>query len=354
MAEDSNKQQWTGSTGRCYAPIADEPTRAGERATVHAVSSADAPTGRSFASAGTRLALKIHVAGDDSAWRLSSQTLLELSHTIATPPCPRIYDQIEDGAGLVMEWCPLNLESWWAGVMDAPEGFRALCQSLSEVCRRTTEYRAFARDREDAAPIVLQNATVLRRGDGRWLLSQFGAPPRVSADDTETQVIAEPDNFTSPEVLFDSASILQPASECWSLGCMLFSLLQMRVYSRDGVPLPDTGTSGQHFRSHRTNVVIDLYQRKPGLFTGRALDPREFLYPDHLPEPDRKLVERSVESIFGTAQPELEAQLSRRCSPGKETVPRYERTICGVRGRDSGSGSALPLRSFRRPRLRRA
>ena len=228
------------------------------------------------------------------------------------PPCPRIYDQIGDAPGLVMEWCPLDMEEWWASVMNAPEGFRALCQSLSEICRRLAEYSTFAREQDTATPVIIHPRTLLRRGDGRWLLSRFGSPSRIDAEGCSTKIIAEPDGFLSPEVLFDATPNHQPASECWSIGCVLLALLQMRVFSGSGMPLPPQGTAAHHFRSHRVNLVIDLYQRKPGLFLERALDARQFLYPDRIPDPDRQVVEKATEGLFGTPQPDLEAQLSGR------------------------------------------
>ncbi len=230
------------------------------------------------------------------------------------PPCPRLYDVVGNPTtGLVMEWCPSDLERWWADRCGDTAAFGELCGALAEVCRRVREYAAVA-EMELGRRVIhadIKPRNVLFNESGRWLLTDFGASKSRSVDDANwaaTKMILGTENFIAPEALFNSRKPHPAAADTWSLGCTFFALLRMRVLLRGGGKMPPNGTHAHHFRTHRAALVADVHLRKPNAFADRELDASAFPSPDRLPDRDREAVIEAVSGTLGNAR--LEARLA--------------------------------------------
>ncbi len=230
------------------------------------------------------------------------------------PPCPRLFDVIEGRApGLVMEWCPNDLERWWAERYPAAEAIEALCEALAAVCRRVREY-AVVSEMELGRRVVhadIKPRNVLLSASGRWLLTDFGAAKSRAVDEESwvaTRMIIGTENYIAPETLFNARKTHPAAMDTWSIGCTLFACLRMRALLRGGGKLPPNGTHSHHFRTHRTALVADLQLRHPTRFADRDLEPEAFVSPDRLPDKDRNAIEECLRGIYDNAA--FEARLA--------------------------------------------
>ncbi len=288
-------------------------------ATLRAAVPLGPPSGRSTVAPGTLVALKIARTGDALAMESLArevETFEVLCRSSGQTPCPRLYDVIgEPATGLVMEWCPTDLERLWEGQNRAPRAFVELVEALADVCRRVREYEAVLEmdlgRRVIHADIKPKN--VLRSADGRWLLTDFGASKSRPVEDDNwaaTRMVLGTENFIAPEAVFNARKPFPAAMDTWSIACTLLALLKMRTFLRNGARMPPNGTHSHHFRSHRVMLVSDLQERKPALFLNKDLDPALFTSPDRLPDKDRQAVHDALIGIFdGAAQPALEAEL---------------------------------------------
>ncbi len=275
------------------------------------------PVGESVGDAGTLLALKL--AREDEPMSLDAigreaEVFATLRSAQGMAPCPRPHDTVQtsDGkriVGLVMEWCPFDMERWWADVHTRPWAFSELCEALAEVCERLRAYQracaAAAGQRVAHSDVKPRN--LLRAADARWLLTDFGASKARdmdSGDWTATRVILGTEGFIAPEGLFNARKSHPEAMDIWSVGATLYALLRMHAHLRDGGRLPLNGTHSSQFRSHRVALVSDLHQRKPALFIDKPLDPTQFASHDRLPEKDRAAVADALKKSFA---PEHEA-----------------------------------------------
>ena len=229
------------------------------------------------------------------------------------PPCPRLFDVIlSPSPGLVMEWCPLDLERWWEARHGRPEAMPELFEALASVCRRVREY-AVVSEIELGRRVVhadIKPRNVLLNASGRWLLTDFGAAKSRSVEEEgweATRMIIGTENYIAPETLFNARKSHPAAMDTWSIGCTLFALLRMRTLLRGGGRMPANGTHGFHFRTHRAGLVNDLQLRRPTLFADRDLDTSAFLSPDRLPDKDRSAIAESLGGLY--ANPHLEARL---------------------------------------------
>lgn len=229
------------------------------------------------------------------------------------PPCPRLFDVIlQPSPGLVMEWCPLDLERWWEQKHNQPGSLPEMFEALAAVCRRVREY-AVVSEMELGRRVVhadIKPRNILISGTGRWLLTDFGAAKSRAVDDVgweATRMIIGTENYIAPEALFNARKPHPSAMDTWSIGCTLFALLRMRTLLRSGAPLPSNGTHGHHFRTHRSAQVNDLQLRRPTVFADRELDASVFPTPDRLPDKDRAAVEEALAGSFST--PHLDARL---------------------------------------------
>jgi serine/threonine protein kinase len=267
---------------------------------------------------GTVLALKIALTDDRLAAEAIAhevETFVALSRSPGSPPCPRLYDIIGTPVtGLVMEWCPTDMERWWEAAWAAPRSFVELCEALADVSRRVREYEAVAEielgKRVIHADIKPRN--ILRAVDGRWLLTDFGASKSRSVDDTSwaaTRMILGTENFIAPEALFNARKPHPAAMDTFSLGCTFFALLRMRSLLATGGKMPPNGTHAHPFRSQRVALIGDLQQRKPALFVDKDLDPAAFPSPERLPDKDRRAVADSLAGVLGKPNPTLEGVL---------------------------------------------
>ena len=243
-------------------------------------------------------------------------------------PCPVAYDTIgEPVTGLVMEWCPADLERWWADAWKQPRSWILLCEAMADICRRVREYGAILEMDmgKKAIHADIKPRNVLRAADGRWLLTDFGASKSRPVEEENwaaTRMILGTENFISPEALFNARKPFPAAMDTWSLGCTFFALLRMRAFLSSGAVLPINGTHSHHFRSHRVALVADLQERRPTLFVNKDLDPSVFTSPDKLPDRDRAAVQEGVNGVFGVSNPPLERIL------GADVIKMLDRALC--------------------------
>ncbi|MBM4365447.1 MAG: protein kinase, partial [Deltaproteobacteria bacterium] len=274
------------------------------------------PVGASSVREGVVVALKMARPDDPlsvEALGREVEVFDALCRAPGEPPCPRLYDVVgSPAAGLLMEWCPSDLERWWADRCSDPAAFGGLCSALAEVCRRVREYAAVA-EMELGRRVIhadIKPRNVLLNEPGRWLLTDFGASKSRSVDDPNwaaTKMILGTENFIAPEALFNARKTHPAAADTWSLGCTFFALLRMRVLLRGGGKMPPNGTHAHHFRTHRAALVADVHLRKPNAFADRELDAAAFPSPDRLPDRDREAVMEAVAGTLGNEH--LEARL---------------------------------------------
>jgi len=277
-------------------------------AVIYRVQAVGQPMGTSTVREGAALALKLS-ADDSLALETMSKeitTFEELQTSREAPPCPRMFDIIEvkgQRAGMVMEWCPTDMERWWDGILVLPDALEPLCRALSDVCQRIAEYHTFfaARGiRSVHADIKPRN--VVLADDGRWLVIDFGAAKQRPIEDANwdaTRLILGTENFIAPEMLFNARKQHPEAMDTWSVALTFYTLLRMRKYRLDGHELPSDGSHNIQFRSHRMTTVVDLRERKPTLFADRELDPTAFPSPGRLPTEDRRGVAEALKGVFG-------------------------------------------------------
>ncbi len=331
LASDLNPggQTWKGRTGRVYRNQGEGMPRRGSKATVRAVLATGGPLGTSTPAEGAVLALKLPWKGNPEAPDAIDRegvVLSMLTERVALPPCPQLYDALEEErpgqsrpriTGLIMEWCPENLESWWVSHHKEEGALPLLCEALAQVCERVSESSALIDARLPAGqprPTArLKPRNIAAGGDGRWLLTDFEEVVIKSLYDehlSATQPLLGGENYLAPEVIFGATRHPSAAQDTWSVGCMLYALLRVRPYIHAGAALPADGTNSPHFRTHRMHLVTDLHTRKSGALSGRELDPALFLYADRLPDQDRRAVLQSLEGIFGERDEAREATLS--------------------------------------------
>jgi serine/threonine protein kinase len=242
-------------------------------------------------------------------------------------PCPCAYDTIGSPVtGLVMEWCPTDLERWWSETWKEHRAFVQLCEALAEVCRRIKEYAAILELDlgKKATHADIKPLNVLRSNGGRWLLTDFGASkirPVEEENWAATRMILGTENFIAPEVLFNACKPWPTAMDTWAIGCSLFALLKMRTFLGAGAVMPVNGTHSHHFRSQRVALVADLQERKPALFINRDLDPSAFSSPEALPDRDKQTIQESMAGIFGGSHAALERML------GNDVIKVMERAL---------------------------
>jgi len=287
-------------------------------AVIHRVHAVGPPSGDSDVAEGAVLALKICI--DERLSRETMKREVEIFETLQqakpAPPCPRLYDLVMEGdhpIGMVMEWCPTDMERWWEEMHVLPDAMEPLCGALADVCRRIAEYHAFMASqgmRAVHADIKPRNAVLAN--DGRWLLIDFGAAKRRPLEMTTweaTRVILGTENFIAPEMLFNARKLFPEAMDTWSVGVTFFTLLRVRSYLLRGAEMPLDGTHNIQFRCHRMSAVTDLRERKPDAFAGKSLDVNEFPSPVRLPDEDRWAVSEALEGVFGQPDPPREKKL---------------------------------------------
>ena len=304
--------EWFGRSGRRYIPAGRHRARHGNRTAVRKVVGSGEAVGTSVAAEGAPLALKSWREGDELSLDLLQQearTLVEIASVGAERgaelPCPRLYDLVGDPlvTGVVMEWCPLDLEQWWRDKLREPDAFGRLCAALAEAARRVSEYqRDFAGKRGlDVAHGDMKPTNVMMNAEGRWVVSDFGtAPIRPHVDDVwaESRVVVAADNFIAPEVLFSARRTYPAAVDTWSIGASFFALLKLRRMVLDGSPLPTVGTRSPRFRTERAARIVEVYGRDPQRFVDRDLDADAFRDPLRVPDEDRATVRDALRGVF--------------------------------------------------------
>jgi serine/threonine protein kinase len=322
---------WKGLAGRAYVPVRGAKVRHGSVGVVRKVHPVGAPTRPGDPTADQPLALKLWTEGGEASLdQLQSEirTLEWVSRLPGDALCPRVVDHIGDPAvvGVVVEWCPGNLEDWWVRSLRDADAIGRLLAVLAEVTRQIAAYHAAARGRGGLAVCHgdLKPANILLSGTGRWLLSDFGAPPLgapVESPYVESDVVPDGGVFLAPELRFH-AKIPRPTSiDVWGVGAVLFALLRLRRVVLDGGPVPRNGSMSPRFLSRRAEQVVEVFRASPARFVDKALEPSAFPTPDVLPEPDRLAIREALRGAFGDDDDALEKPL---CDA---VLPILERTL---------------------------
>lgn len=278
-------------------------------ASVRQVVGRGGPRGTSTCADGEVLALKLWHEGDEvslESLQQEARVLVELSAASGGNPSPMLFDLVGDPmvTGLVLQWCPTDLESWWRGRLSEPDAIGRLLTTLAEVARRVADVHDFFRTHRhlDLAHGDLKPSNVMLSADGRWLLSDFGSARVAQPEDSvwaESRVVVATDNFLAPEVLFHARIDHPQAADTWSLATTLFALLRLRRMVLDGAVVPSNGTGSPRFRMERMNRIIELYGRDPRRFVDRPLTAEDIEDAERLPEADRSAVRDSLRGVFG-------------------------------------------------------
>ncbi len=287
-------------------------------ASIREVTAEGMPRKESSIPAGTVVALKRARADDPLALEAIGRevaTFRALCRAPGQPACPRLYDVVGDPPiGIIMEWCPTDMERWWVTTFSSQGAFVLLCEAMADTCRRVREYEAVA-EAELGRRVIhadIKPRNVLRAADGRWLLTDFGAAKSRPADEAgweATRMIIGTENYIAPEALFNARKPHPAAMDTWSIGCSFFALLRMCTFLRGGARMPANGTHSHHFRSQRVAMIGDLHARKPGAFADRELDITQFSSPTRIPDKDRACVADALKGVFGAPADRLEEKL---------------------------------------------
>jgi serine/threonine protein kinase len=326
-------QVWRGRSGREYVPAEQARVRHGGMATVRKVVGRGPQAGTSTAPQGAPLALKLWNESEESSLdqlQAEARILVEISQVRVEEalPCPRLYDLVGDPlvVGLVMEWCPADLERWWRDKLKEPDAFGRLMATMAEAARRVSDYHVFFATRRglDTAHGDLKPTNILLSQQGRWLISDFGAARVRPPDDNPlvtSKVVAGTENFLAPEALFHAKRRFPPAMDTWALGATAFALLRLQRMVLDETALPRNGTQSPRFRMQRISQVHEVYGRDPTRFFDKDLDADAFPDALKLPEEDRRAVRDALRGAFGRPDDKREDELAR------ETVDVLERAM---------------------------
>ena len=314
MATATLPKVWRGRSGVEYRPADGSRVRHGGMATVRRVvcdGVADVQP----------LALKLWHEGDDAsldALQAEAELLEHMSQRTGEIPCPRLFDVIGQPlvTGLVMEWCPADLERWWRDKLTEPDAVGRLLAALGEVAHRLADYHDYT---NQAFGHVIEHgdlkpSNVLLSTDGRWLVSDFGGA-QVRKPEPEalvTRVVMGTENFLSPEAVFHARKPFPAAIDTWALAATLFSLLRLRRLVLDGSSVPRNGTHNPKFRMQRVSTVIEVYAKDPTRFAKRDLDAGAFPDPLGIPDEDRRSLRECLKGAMGEGGAGAEADFAGR------------------------------------------
>lgn len=315
-------QLWRGRSGREYVPAEQARVRHGGMATVRKVVGRGGPAAGSTVPDGTPLALKLWTESDDASLdqlQAEAKVLVDICSHTGELPCPRLYDLVGSPlvTGLVMEWCPADLERWWRDKLKEPDAFGRLMATMAQVARRTSDYHVFYAQQQhlDAAHGDLKPTNILLAADGRWLISDFGAARVRPPDDNPlvtSKVVAGTENFLAPEALFHAKRRHPAAMDTWALAATAFTMLRVSRMVLDNTPIPRNGTASPRFRMQRTHQINEVYARDPKRFKDRDLDASAFPDPMKLPDEDRRAVRDALRGAFGAPDENREEELTRQ------------------------------------------
>lgn len=281
--------------------------RRGGLATVRKVLARGGPVGASTVAAGQPLALKLWNEGDeDSLDQLQEEasTLLTLMELEGPLPCPRLVDLVGSPlvTGLVMEWCPLDMEAWWREKLLEPDAVGRLLAASAEVARRLGEiHAAFAQKGVAVAHGDLKPANVLLSADGRWLVTDFGVARKLSLDGLRggAHTAVGTENFIPPEHLFHATSAAPSAADQWSLAVSIHALLRMRTEAMEVGAAPAAAVHSPRYRMALVAEVVEVFGRLPDRFRERPLDGGVFPHALQLPDPDQARVREALSGALG-------------------------------------------------------
>ncbi len=310
-----SQRSWKGLSGRTYHELSEEPVREGPVIEVQAAIATGPPRSESYVSEGSWVAVRHRRSRSVSAkarFKLEAELFKELSTACPDAPCPRMIDIVHgQDMVLITEWCPSSLENWWYDECLQPDAFEVLCTTLADVCKRVADCRRTVLNGRSEPRIVadLRPRSLLKSQRGDVRISGFrvwGSYSEVSGGESLSVL-----GLLSPEELFGAVDAPIGASDVWAIGSLMMVLLRVRSVIASGARVPAAGLDAPVFFSHRSSLIRDLHTRKPGLFVGRPLDPRQFMYPERLPDQDRRSVDLALVGVFGSSEPVLEKRLSR-------------------------------------------
>ena len=310
---------WKGRAGRAFMPVEGGTVRHGRVAAVRKVQAVGLAEDSKAPNPETPLALKLwNEGGEQSLDQLQREIrTMTFASTAAHPIAPKVIDVVGNPSvvGVVLEWCSGNLEDWWGRTLREPDAFGRLMTVLAEVARQVDAWHehAAARGGLDSAHGDLKPTNVLLGTTGRWLISDFGAPPVDPPEDSpwaESDIVPGGGAFLAPELRFHARIDLPKAVDVWSLGAIAFAMLRMRRIVLDGSPLPRNGTASLRFAPARAEQVTEVYRNSPAQFFEKELEPTAFPTPERLPEPDRNAIRESLRGALGEEDEALEAELT--------------------------------------------
>lgn len=319
MATATLPLAWKGRAGRAFMPVSGARVRHGRIAAVRKVQAVGAPKQSTDPSADVPLALKLWTEGGEASLDQLQREIRTLSFagTAQPPIAPRVIDVIGSPAvvGVVLEWCPGNLEDWWARTLREPDAFGRLMTSLAEVARQVDAWHTHAAGRGglDSVHGDLKPTNILLGSTGSWLISDFGVPPVDAPEDSpwaESDVVAGAGSFLAPELRFHARITAPRAIDVWSLGVIAYAMIRMRRVVLDGSAMPRNGTASPRFSPSRADQVLDVYRSEPARFVEKPLDPTAFSSPENLPQADRSAVRESLRGALGDDDEELEGELT--------------------------------------------
>ena len=295
---ESEYLDWTGQRGRQYRR-SEEEIRLEQRDWIeYTVEARGDSVGQSQVAEGANCSLRVYKNSDDEnglqRFRREAVALVALSRHVQPPISPAIFDHVgsSEQPGLVLEWCPTTLDSWWSGMSLQSGAVGELLTVMAAVVRKCALFRGFCDNNPNHGDLVadIRPQTILRSVDGVWLLNSVGSSsnPFVSA------------NFASPEELFQCSDIASHARDSWALGLTFLSLLAGRECRLNGHGEHKGSEASSEPSSYRVQLVRDLFERKPALFKGARIDARQFLYPENLPERDLRLVGQALQGCLGS------------------------------------------------------
>lgn len=179
-------------------------------------------------------------------------------------PVPRQLDAVAAGErlGVVIEQLDATLVAWWAA---EPEVGR-LAQLVGALATFVDGVgTALGKDDEALAAARVHLGGLVRTRRGRIVFGPASLVPPPPAE------------CTAPEQVF---GVEAPAAALagWQLGELLYWLV---------VAPPERLAGGRLAPTQRARLIADLHRTRPRIFAHRPLEPREFLYPERLPEQDR-------------------------------------------------------------------
>jgi serine/threonine protein kinase len=316
MATAAIAMKWKGRSGREYVPSSAERPRHGRQTSVRPVVLAGAGRDADL------LALKVSIDGEEAGLdhiQRELRVVTELTRREAGV-CPRMIDAIGGAiaTGIVYEWCPFDMDRWWAEKQREPDAFGRLFALLGDVAgRMAAVHEALAAvQRQDALHGDLSPGDILLTSRGQWVISGFGhVPPRPEPGRALTDPVPDGGNYRAPEVLFGCRLTHPGAADVFSLGAIAFAMLRQRRLALDGDGVRSLAPHVRRLRTARVEAFGRIHSSDPDRFQGASFDAAALGLSDELPDADRRAVREVTRGAFAEADPDREALLAAALLP---------------------------------------